>query len=81
MKKLKSKKQGAGLEINAGIEIKTFKGVSSGKTYVVYRTPARSSNRHRYHVFSEVEAKAAGEDCGGNGKTTHHVWRSIWDQK
>ncbi|HUE11923.1 MAG TPA: hypothetical protein VMQ54_13320 [Steroidobacteraceae bacterium] len=74
MKKHKSKKQGAGLEI------KTFKG-KTGDTYVVYRTPAPSSNLHRYHVFVEVEAKAAGKDCGGNGATTHHVWRSIWDQK
>jgi hypothetical protein len=74
VKKLKGKKQGAGLEI------KTFEG-ASGQTYIVYRTPARRSNEHRYHVFAETEAKAAGKDCGGSGPTTHHVWRSIWDQE
>ena len=63
------KKKGCGLEARA------FKG-ASGASYVVYLTPKGS-----YHVFMEVEAETAAEDCGApkeGGPRTK--WKAIWDR-
>ncbi len=58
-----------------GLEVKTFKG-GSGRSYLVFRTPDGS-----FHVFEEVEAKAAAKDCGGKGRNTREMWRSIWEEE
>jgi hypothetical protein len=56
------------------VETKAFDG-SSGTSYVVYRTP-----QGNFHVFMEVEADAAAEDCGAPKKGgTRAKWRAIWD--
>jgi hypothetical protein len=59
----------------AGLETKTFVG-KSGTAYLVFRSGAGS-----FHVFSEVEAKAAARDCGGKGSNTREEWKSIWDKR
>lgn len=67
MKQLRPKKRGT------EIEIKTFRG-KSGQTYIVFKTKKGS-----YHVFQEVEAKAAAKDCGATtGKNTRQMWDSIF---
>jgi hypothetical protein len=67
MKKLTTKRSGLGLDM------KTFVG-ESGKTYLVFRSTSGS-----YHVYAEVEAKDAAEDCGGKGANTRTKWKSVWD--
>jgi hypothetical protein len=58
------------------VETKAFNG-SSGTSYVVYRTPKGS-----YHVFMEVEAAAAAEDCGAPKKGGARTkWQAIWDRR
>jgi hypothetical protein len=58
------------------LEVRTFKGGESGKTYVVFRTAGGS-----YHAFVETEAKAAARDCGGDGQNTRQYWDSIWNTR
>ena len=64
---VKRKKRGFGLEI------KTFTG-KSGTTYIVFR------KQRSFHVFSEVEAKKAAEDCGEREGTTQQRWRRLWNK-
>ena len=44
------------------LDMRTFQG-ESGKTYLVFRE--NKSTFNSYHVFQEVEAKEAANDCGG----------------
>lgn len=66
---IRSKRKGHGLEI------KTIKG-RSGRSYLVLKAPGAG-----FHVFVEVEAKAAAKDCGGKGRNTREMWRSIWEEE
>ncbi len=64
---LKPKKQGYGLKT------KTIRG-KSGQSYVVHRTQEGS-----FHVFVEVEAKAAAVDCGApKTGNTRSQWEAVW---
>ena len=64
---VKSKKGGLGLEMH------TFEG-ESGKSYVVFRT-----TRGAFHVFQDVEAKAAARDCGSTVEgTARQMWEEVW---
>jgi hypothetical protein len=61
--------------IGLGLELRTFTG-DSGQAYMVMR-----SREGSYHVFAEVEAKAAARDCGATGdKNTRELWKSLWDK-
>ncbi len=64
---IKPKKSGLGLDI------KTFAG-SSGTNYIVFRT-----KQGAFHVFSEVEAKEAANDCGAKSKgNSRDKWKELW---
>ena len=64
---LKRKKSGLGLEM------RTFAG-NNGDSYLVFRTSAGA-----FHVFREVEAKAASVECGCTVKgNTRQMWGSLW---
>jgi hypothetical protein len=64
---LKAKRSGSALPV------RTFVG-RSGKTYVVLKT-GRS-----YHVFMEVIARSAADDCGATGtaSNTQRAWHEVW---
>jgi hypothetical protein len=63
----KAKKRGIGLDM------RTFVG-KDGRSYLVFRT-----GRGVYHVFMEVEAKAAARKCGATkAGTTHQMWDEVW---
>ena len=56
------------------MEVKTFQGKDNPMvTYLVMKTG------REYHVFTEVEAKQAAEDCGApkTGKTNWQ-WEQVW---
>ena len=58
------------------VETKAFDG-SSGTSYVVYRTPQGT-----FHVFMEVEAAPAAEDCGAPKKGGARTkWQAIRDRQ
>lgn len=64
---VKPKKHGLGLEI------RTFEG-KSNRSYIVFRTKSGS-----FHVFQEVEAKAAARDCGAESEgNTRQMWQKLW---
>jgi hypothetical protein len=58
-----------------GLEVKSITG-KSGKTYIVFKTKSGS-----FHVFQEIQAKDAAQDCGAQikGRTTRQAWRDIWE--
>lgn len=54
--------------------MRTFKSEKDGSTYLVFRTP-----RGAYHVFQEVNARAAArESFGLPNSTTVQMWDKIW---
>lgn len=55
-----------------GLEMRTFTG-SSGKTYLVLKTLDGG-----FHVFAEVEAKEAANDCGAARGSTRQEWGQLW---
>jgi hypothetical protein len=58
------------------LQNRVFKG-ASGASYIVHLTRKGS-----YHVFMEVEAEVAAEDCGApkeGGPRTK--WKAIWDRR
>jgi hypothetical protein len=58
------------------LETKVFTG-KSGTSYIVNRTAKGS-----FHVFMEVEAEPAAEDCGASktgGPRTK--WKAIWNDQ
>ncbi len=62
-----------GLELG----IRSFKG-EDGFTYIVFKTTKGS-----YHVFKEVEAKAAARECGAkcehlDDPNTRQLWGELW---
>jgi hypothetical protein len=58
------------------VETRAFEG-SSGTSYVVYRTPQGA-----FHVFMEVEAEPAADDCGAPKKGRARTkWQAIWDRR
>ncbi len=66
---MKSKTKRKGL----GFEMHTFTG-TSGTPYLVFRTRVGS-----FHVFEEVEAKKAAEDCGAQRENnTRFMWNKLW---
>ena len=66
---MKSKAKRKGL----GLEMRTFSGIS-GTSYLVFRTRAGS-----FHVFEEVEAKEAAQDCGAQRENnTRFMWNKLW---
>jgi hypothetical protein len=68
---LKTKRSGVGLEVKTIPSKKDKK-----KTYLVYRTP-----KGAFHVFVEVQAKAAAYDCGlTEDLGTRAMWEQIWDE-
>jgi hypothetical protein len=67
---MKAKKRGLGLEM------RTFEG-RDGRSYLVFRTA-----RGAYHVFAEVEAKEAAEQCGASrAGNTHRMWDEVWQSQ
>ncbi|HWA90493.1 MAG TPA: hypothetical protein VG889_10685 [Rhizomicrobium sp.] len=60
----------SGLEL----QFKTFKG-RSGKSYLVFRTL-----KGGYHVFAEMEAKTAAQDCGAASGNTREQWKKLWSR-
>ena len=60
-----------------GLEVRSLSG-KSGKSYIVFKTKNGS-----FHVFQEVEAKAAARDCGVQiaGRNTRQAWQEIWKTK
>ena len=70
MEKVKTKKQGFSLDI------RTFNGKDGG-TYLVFQAWSGA-----FHVFREVEAKAAAKDCGASSKgNTRQMWQELWNKK
>lgn len=60
------------------LECRTFQG-DSGRRYLVFSTPGR---RTYFHVFVEVEAKQAAQDCRSRYRPTVHTqiqWKTLWD--
>jgi hypothetical protein len=55
-----------------GLEARTFTG-KSGQTYLVFKTLDKG-----FHVFVEIEAKEAADDCGTKHKGTRRGWRWLW---
>lgn len=66
MKKHVAKREGLGLVF------RVFEGKSD--SYIVFRTTKGS-----YHVFAEVDAKAAARDCGAPDGNTRAQWKAVWD--
>ncbi len=65
--KPKAKRKGLGLEL------RTFSG-KSGTSYLVFRTRVGS-----FHMFEEVEAKGAAQDCGAQRENnTRFMWNKLW---
>jgi len=63
--------------VHSPIEFKTFVG-AKGSQYLVFR-----GHRGDYHVFVEVEAKEAAEDCGeteGPTDNTQTMWNRLWER-
>jgi hypothetical protein len=59
--------------LGPGLEIKTFRG-RSGVWYLVFRTRDGT-----FHVFREVDPRAAARDCGSEAETEdHNAWESLW---
>jgi len=72
MKSIKPKK-------GRGLEIRTFQGKDSGRTYLVFQTPAGGFN-----TFVETDSKAAAMDCGSElprRSNTRQHWRRLWEAK
>jgi len=60
-----------------GLNVRTFQTKSERKTYLVFRTLEGS-----FHVFTEVEAKAAARDCGAIGEhNTRGLWTQLWTEE
>ncbi len=58
------------------LETKTFTG-QEGRSYIVHRTRDGS-----FHVFMEVDAKQAAEDCGGPRRgNTRSRWETLWKSR
>jgi hypothetical protein len=55
------------------VEIKTFRGDKA--TYLVMRTG------NTFHVFAEVEAKAAATDCGCPFDPRHNHMHKMWRER
>lgn len=55
--------------------IRVYKG-ESGTDYRVFR------NHHgEFHVFAEVQAKEAAQDCGTRSEgTTQQQWEDLWNE-
>ena len=67
--KVKPKRHGLGLEM------RTFEG-QSNSSYIVFWTKSGS-----FHVFQEVEAKAAAKDCGAESEeNTRQMWQKLWNK-
>jgi len=71
MKKFTAKRSGT------EIGMRTFGG-KSGKSYLVFR----ERDSIVFHVFTEVEAKEAAQDCGADTSkgTTASNWTELWDR-
>ncbi len=62
---------------NVALEIRTFEG-KDGDTYIMFKEP----NEDKFHVFVEVEAKKAADDCGidtSEGQT-RSLLAKLWNQ-
>ena len=59
------------------LDMRTFQGESE-KTYIVFRE--KKSSSYSYHVFQEIEAKEAANDCGEKNGHTNKRWKNLWDK-
>jgi hypothetical protein len=58
------------------IGMRTFLG-RSGRTYLVFK----ERDRPVFHVFAEIQAKEAAEDCGAETSigNTQTIWDKLWN--